>query len=225
MITRTNDYSLAYYLGLMTSEYQAGASPKLLLWLEALLGPLIDAGTCASLINSSFDIEAAYGDQLDVLGVILGQSRTVNFQPSDGSSPTLDDTYYRTVLKAKVARNQWSGQLSELETLWANLFSDGAVVVVDNQNMTMSLTVAGSMSLLTQELIENGYIVPRPEGVEITYYYYGASIPLFGYGIYNSYFQGYGSGKWRMSTTSSNAIFSYDSETTAFKGYDEGYWD
>jgi len=225
MITRTNDYSTAYYLGLMTSEYQAGASPKLLAWLEALLGPLIDAGTCAALINSNFDIEAAYGDQLDILGVILGQSRTVDFQPSDGSSPTLDDAYYRMILKAKVAINQWSGQLSDLETLWANLFPDGAVIVIDNQNMTISLTVAGSMSSLTRELIENGYIVPRPEGVEITYYYYGSGIPIFGYGIYNTYFQGYSSGKWRNSNNDSNSLFSYDEETTGFQGYDEGYWD
>src|SRR5271169_834402 len=108
--------AVPYYLSLITSEYQT--SPKFLAWLTACLAILDGIMGCAAVLDPAFDIDSALGPQLDVLGQIIGVSRLVNFTPSDGVSPVLDDYTYRILLKAKVGANQWDGQIGSLWALW-----------------------------------------------------------------------------------------------------------
>lgn len=179
--------SIGYYLSLLTHQYQN--SPKLLAWLQACLQPIIDAGVLAGQMVNAFDLDAAIGPQLDVLGQIVGASRTVGFQPSGGVSPTLTDATYRLLLRAKIAQNQWNGQIDSLYTLWPTLFPGGTITVLDNQNMTADIILAGVFSSIAQDLIINGYIVPRPEGVLYTYTF--ATLPIFGFDENNTFVAGF----------------------------------
>lgn len=178
--------SLSYYLGLLTSEYRL--APNLNAWLTTLLSPLNDTTNALALMTEAFDLDFAVGVQLDVAGQIAGVSRTVNFQPSDDVSPILDDDTYRLLIKATIAANQWDGTESALYPIWTALFPGGKIVINDNQNMSATVIMSGVFSSIIQDLIANGYIVPRPEGVEYTYVF--SELPVFGLDENNAFIAG-----------------------------------
>lgn len=181
----------SYYLDLLTSQYRN--STKLNDWLEAYLNMLNDASITVEGMYGFFALDSALGDQLDILGEIIGQSRTLSFQPTSGSS-ILDDTNYRLLLKAKIVKNHWNGQIGSLVSAWSVLFPDGQIIVTDNQDMSMDVLIVGNFDSLTQELIENGYIVPKPEGVKVNYAF--GTLPVFGYDLDTGYVAGYDTGSW-----------------------------
>lgn len=83
--------TLSYYLGLLTSQYQNPASPNLRAFLALLLQPFLDTSACAQLINAAYDVNAApppVGDQLDVIGLLVGASRFLPFTPVGVSATT-----------------------------------------------------------------------------------------------------------------------------------------
>lgn len=269
--------SISYYLGLLTSEYQL--APNWQAWLSAPLGIVNDINTCVASMVAAFDLDTAEGDQLDVIGQILGASRTVGFQPSGGGqltaafplvlhagsgylagdildvlepgasngqisvvsvvsgipqsytivdagenytttsppsgfptsggtgtgaqvrttataqpSPVLDDPTYRIYLMAKIMQNQWNGQQDALYSMWQQLFPGGRIAIEDNQNMTATIFLSGAFTQIIEDLITNGYIVPRPEGV--LYNYIFSQLPVFGFDLNNSYVGGFDEGYW-----------------------------
>jgi hypothetical protein len=112
-----------------------------------------------------FDIDNAAGVQLDLIGGIVGRRRLLDFQPQDGSSANLDDEMYRILLKAKISQNHWDGTIPGMYELWENLFPDYEIFIKDNMNMTMTAYLAGYVPNLLFDLINNDYIIPRPQGV------------------------------------------------------------
>jgi hypothetical protein len=192
--------TIQYYLSLITPQYQN--SPKFLNWFERLLRTSQGIVDLLTIFDDEFDLDTAVGDQLDMLGEILGQSRNLEFQPSYGISPILEDEMYRLLLKAKVIRNHWDGQAAYLIDRWADLFPEGKILIVDNQDMTISVTLEGAFSLpgisnsglLIPELIDNGLIVPRPEGVLMNVYV--GELPFFGFDLDDANIAGFDKGKW-----------------------------
>lgn len=165
------DKDLSYYQNLITSAHRD--KPKFMAWLTVGLDKLQAASSLADALPSLFDIDQAAGVQLECLGEIIGRSRTVNFQPTDGSSPVLNDDNYRLILKAKVIQNNWKGTIPELEAAWESLFPGSHIYIHDNQNMTMRVAVGGITSLMERDLVLHGYIVPKPQSVRINYYHFG----------------------------------------------------
>jgi hypothetical protein len=184
--------SITDYLNLVTSEHRA--STKFIAWATALLQPFIDVQTCADSIPAAFDLDTAIGAQLDILGQILGAARTVGFQPTGSVSPVLDDATYRILLKSKVLFNQWDGQILSIEEAWGNIFPGGHIFIQDNENMTMTVTATGITSYIQIDLIENGYIVPVPEGVGVNYIF--GTAPYFGFDSNNDVIAGFDAGYW-----------------------------
>jgi hypothetical protein len=183
---------ISYYAELITSQYRG--STKLLAWLAACLEPIHDASTLADSLVEAFDLGSAVGAQIDTLGVIAGISRTVPFQPSGGVSPVLDDDTYRWLIRATVARNYWDGTVGGIKRLWDTLFTDNAVHVHDNQDMTMDVICVGTFSSIQKDLIQNDLIIPRPEGVQINYTFG----KLFSYDEETSAMAGYDESYWGL---------------------------
>lgn len=181
-----------YYLNLVTSEYKM--APNFNANLASSIQLFVDVMNCNGTMTEAFDLDYAAGVQLDILGSIAGVSRTVSFQPSGGVSPILDDTTYRLVIKATIANNQWQGTQDELYVIWKQLFSSGTIVIFDNQNMTCTITLTGVFSSIIQDLIVNGYIIPRPEAVEYVFVF--GTLPFFGYDENNAFIAGYDTGHW-----------------------------
>lgn len=179
--------TLEYYLNLLTSEYQPPNSPKLNAFLLMLLKKFDDISQCQEQMDMAFDLDNAIGPQLDILGISLGAPRVVGFQPSGGVSPVLNDATYRIYLKARAALNQWDGTIGSLQSIWAKLFPGGQIIIADNQNMTATIILKGTFTSIQQDLITNGYIVPRPQTVQYTYTFGG---PTFGADLNNAFIAG-----------------------------------
>lgn len=154
---------LSNYLSQICGNFRG--STKFLAWLAANLTPYQDGIACLNTFDQAFGLLTAVGPQLDVLGAILGQPRTVGFQPRFGVSPVLDDTTYRLLLQATIYRNHWSGKLIDLWPGWFAIFPSSKLLISDHEDMTVSLLVGLSASTIVEDLITNGYIIPRPQGV------------------------------------------------------------
>lgn len=184
---------IGYYLNLITSEYRQ--SPNFMAWLQAALQPIDDLTTCLAQIPAAFDLDYAVGAQLDICGQIVGTSRTVPFQPSNGVSPVLDDSTYRILLKAKIAQNHWDGRINSLYGIWQTLFpGGGSIVIEDTQSMAATVIISGSFSSIVIDLITNGMICPRPEGVLYNFVY--STTPVLGFDLNNTYVAGFDQGKF-----------------------------
>lgn len=180
---------LSYYVGLFTSQYRTGNPKSIQGWFAVCMQPIADINTCVAGLNEDFDIDSAVGVQLDAVGLILGQSRIMPFQPSMSVSPILDDDTYRVLLYAKRGINTWNGKIQSLYPLWRILFPTGSIIFIDNQNMTATVILSGAFSSIETDLITNGLIVPRPEGVLYTYDI-SSNLPLFGADLDNAFIAG-----------------------------------
>lgn len=183
---------ISYYTGLLTSEYKGATNFNA--WLTAVLQIADDISNCLASVYQAFDLDFAVGVQLDILGQIIGVSRTVPFQPSGSVSPVLDDDTYRILLKATAANNQWDGNIGSLYPIWTYLFPGGRIAILDNQDMTATIIVSGSFTSIIKDLISNDMIVPRPQAVKYTYEF--GSTPLFGFDRNDSFIAGFDTGKW-----------------------------
>lgn len=177
---------LGYYISLVTSEYRN--SPKFLAFLTVLLKKFDDISQCLVAMDMAWDLDNAVGVQLDAVGSIVGANRTVGFQPTGGVSPVLNDATYRVYIKARAAQNQWDGKIDSLQPIWATLFPTGSIVIGDNQNMTATIFIDGTFTSIEKDLILNGYIVPRPQGVLYTYIF--DTFPIFGCDLSNTWVAG-----------------------------------
>ena len=162
----------ADYLALVTSQYKD--KTKFIAWLTANLDIVDDISTTIAGLDGNYDVDSAVGYQLDVIGLLVGVDRLLTIQPSDGSSPLVDDTTYRFLIKAKIAQNHWDGTIPELYNIWRAPFPLNTIKIQDNQDMTFSiLFVSQSYTTLQRQLISAGYIMPKPEGVGVTYNFNG----------------------------------------------------
>lgn len=122
-------------------------------------------------IPSAFDLRAATGAQLDVIGQWVGFSRYLNL--AGFGYVTLSDADYHPLLLAKMAANHWDGSMDTLQIIVNGLFplATFKLVVVDNQDMTMSILRMGDApTALQNALLLSDLIIPRPEGVLINNY-------------------------------------------------------
>lgn len=155
------------YLDNITSQHRD--KPKYIAWLSSCLNIIDHAYIMTKNMDNDFDLDNAIGKQLDILGQIIGRKRTLTFQPLNGHNPVLDDETYKLVLKAKVAMNMWDGKIESAYEIWNNIFDDIGLQLQDNQDMSLTAYITGYVNQIRQDLIQHGYIVPKPEGVRINY--------------------------------------------------------
>lgn len=155
------------YLNSVTSQHRD--KKKFIAWLSSSLTIIDHAYIMTKNIDNDFDLDNALGVQLDMLGQSIGRKRMLTFQPLNDHNPVMDDETYRLVLKAKVAMNNWDGKTESAYEIWDNTFKDIGLQIQDNQDMSMTAYVTGYVNQIRQDLIQHGYIVPKPEGVKINY--------------------------------------------------------
>jgi hypothetical protein len=122
--------------------------------------------------------------------------RTLPFQPSDSVSAILDDTTYRLLLKSVIMQAHFDGTMPNFNDIVTTMLGDTGLhfVVTDNQDMSVTVTAFGVTSSVISDLILHGYILPRPEGVNM------------------------------ILNISANKVFAWGEETTYYGGWGEGYW-
>lgn len=207
------------YLGLVTSQHRV--HEKFMRTVTALLTPSDDIFALAIELDDEFDIDHATGVQEDVLGEFVGAERTLPYQPRKGISPELDNAAYRKLLLAKIAKNQWKGGIYDIKELWNALFGKG-IIIQDNQDMSIDVLAIGVNDQITKEMVQQGLIVPKPQGVRVNYYF--ADHAVFGYDIETDTIKGYDHADWTNALP--DVSFAYDVEDPAsgMSGYDGSYW-
>lgn len=119
-----------YYESLITSEYRLAKKFK------KTVGVLVDYGiaadTAAESFLNAFGLETAVGDQLDTLGAIVGVSRTLDFEPPEGSTADIvcpdaaemaEDTSDPSAYK--IYKTPTAGQLGNAEVLVSAVMTGG----------------------------------------------------------------------------------------------------
>lgn len=157
---------IATYLDRITSEHKV--QPKFMGLVAARLQPFIDLFECLEEMDKAFDLDTAEGEQLDVIGEYVGVKRLLNFQP-EYADAVLTDPYYRMLLKAQISLNNWDGSVEGIKKIWGDVFPEYEIQIVDNQNMTMEARIIGLRQLFESELVQHGYITPKPMGVGVDY--------------------------------------------------------
>lgn len=215
----------AEYLELVTSFHRG--KPKFTANVEALTGPLADIQSFMRALISDFDLDAAVGSQLDIVGEWIGRSRYVETPianvyfsfddaprgfdkgvwkgPYDSVSglARLDDDTYRLLLRAKISANNWNGTVEAAKSALDLIFTDPAtkLFVQDNYDMSMAFGMAGTLpSILVLALFAGGYLPLKPEGVRATYLITSVNGgPLFGFDMNNDLIAGFDAGAWGVS--------------------------
>ncbi|WP_301962269.1 DUF2612 domain-containing protein [uncultured Megasphaera sp.] len=206
------------YLKLITSQHRD--KPKYMAMVTALLRPSDDIFALAATMDDEFDVMLATGVQEDVVGMLVGTNRTLDFQPDKGLDPVLDNAAYRMLLQAKIAQNMWKGGIMDLRDLWATIFGNG-IILQDNQNMTIDVVVIGnSFDQIVRNMIQKGMIVPKPQSVKLTTYF--SDQQVFGYDMETNTIRGYDEANWIEENTKDS--FAYDYDESGLFGYDTGNW-
>lgn len=210
------------YINLVTSEY--AGQPDFLSVISANVATPVQVQTLLAAMIALFDIDTPpVGKQLDIIGQWVGVSRNVQvpisgaffewdsvsylngwdygtWQPADAPTQitSLPDDAYLTLLKGRIAANNWDGTINGAYAIWDNLFSQFKILIMDRQNMSYDMAIVGGIvDTLTLALIEGGYIQLRPEGVKINNYLVSIdSNPVFAWDIENSLMQGWDEGEW-----------------------------
>jgi hypothetical protein len=211
------------YISLLTSEHSS--KPKFSAMVAAVAQCFADQINVMQSIPAAFDLDQAIGVQLDAVGLWVGIRRQVKtplnvyfsldttglgfdqgnwqgpFDPSTGLT-SLDDTTFRTLIRAKIAANSWDGTIPAAASAYANLFagSGSLIFIQDNSDMTMTVGVSGAIpSALLRALFSGNYLPLRPEGVLANYVVPSVNnTALFGMDVQNSYIQGFDAGSWAV---------------------------
>ena len=213
------------YLNLITSEYQQQPNFTAMISFFAAV-PVQVQNLLESMITTIFNLDTPpVGNQLDIIGQWVGISRNVSVPISgvffswDGAASvgwnygswqpvpavvaitSLPDDVYLTLIRAKIAANNWDGTTEGAYKIWAIVFPQFEILIQDYNNMTYALGIVGGIvDSLTIALIEGGYIPLRPEGVQIKNYFVAIDTnPGFSWDTENAYLQGWNQGSWLKS--------------------------
>ena len=156
------------YLALVESQHKV--RPRFMAVLEKYLQPVVDAHNLSDALPEAFSVENAVGAQLDIIGQIVGVNR--NYPYISGQTlARMDDDQYRLVIRATIAKNRWDGSFQSFAKTWNEIFAGQAMtaIVKDNMNMSCLVEISGDFDDAMAALITNGYVFPKPMGVQMTY--------------------------------------------------------
>lgn len=208
------------YLNLITSEHRD--KPKFMATVELTTSFFVQVQDVVRSFLEKFDLDNAAGSQLDIVGKWVGITRNVAIPADgvyfqwDGSQATgwdfgswgdtrqpvtitsLPDDAYRTLIRTKIAANQWDGTTEGAYEIWDQIFPVIRVLILDNQDMSYDLGLVGAIvDSLTLALVTGGYLKLKPEGVRINQVFVAVdSNPLFAWDSENEYLGGWDEASW-----------------------------
>jgi hypothetical protein len=182
--------------------------PKTYQWYGITQSISNDIQSAADDVRLMYDIDNNEGEQLDIIGRIVGVDRrvitgitTVVSEFGDTAAEcgdvevqfgndtiteedSLSDDYFRSLIKAKVQNNNNDTTIDGvIESINAIISGDVSVIVNDNEDMTFSVEIYGIMTEIETYLILNNNIIPKPQGVRITGYLLASAAMSCGDGV------------------------------------------
>lgn len=214
--------TISAYTGLITSEH--ADKPLFVAVISALCQPSADQQSVLAEMPEGYDIDVAVGVQLDAVGEWIGLSRILTIPltgvyfaldtagvgldqgtwlgPFDPTTQldVLPDDIYRQLLYAKIANNQWDGNVPGAYEFMNKVFPGDTFFIQDNGDMSMYIGVVGPTPLnaVTTALLENGYFDIKPVGVRVAGYVTPSVVgsPVFGLDAAGSVMAGLDIGSW-----------------------------
>jgi len=92
-------------------------------FVKAVLNHAVLLGDTTDSIGDAFDLMNAAGNQLDVIGELVGVSRLLSFVPLIGDR-RMDDDEYRVFIFMKIFRNEWDGTMEGAINIYKSAFKD-----------------------------------------------------------------------------------------------------
>lgn len=152
------------YLDKVTHQYRV--QPNFMRTLRAILWSVDGIHTSVQDLPDRFDVWTAVGEQLDILGQLVGIGRQIPALDIPGYDPVLTDDLYRILIMAKIAQNQWNGTNETFQQMLDDTIGKWVgAVYKDNQDMTITFSMEGTIDPVLIELINRGIIMPKPDGV------------------------------------------------------------
>ena len=149
---------------------------KFMGYVRAILSLGIGVASPVESMDMAFDISNAAGDQLDVIGDLVGLKRLLDYEPSVGSRE-MDDDEYRLCLKMTIAKNEWDGTNDGAFAAYKILNDSGiGINYYDNQDTTVSLVVQEALSVRIYEILRNTGLLLVPSGVSAEFEFSGESV-------------------------------------------------
>lgn len=142
-------------------------------------------------VYNSYDVDSVTGEQLDVIGRIVGIPRPIlrgaaydvfgyagndnytnyNVSPYIGDGAVVDlplnNDLYRKLIKAKIARNVSDGTSDSIIQLLEIVLGVKVTSLSSNGDKSFDIGIASELDNTTQYLLENFDLVPRPQGTRI----------------------------------------------------------
>ena len=140
--------------------------PKYMEYLDAILTPAIDLGELVETMGYSFDIDNLAGDQMDIIGELVGVSRLLPVAPTVGDR-SMDDDEYLMCIKMRIAQNEWDGTNGRAVELYKNVLGDTYnIYYIDNQDMSIDIMLGGTTNQREAEVLFLADVLLIPAGVK-----------------------------------------------------------
>lgn len=186
---------------------QYRVQPKAVQWYGIIPTLAVEICDAYEAVRNTYDIDAAAGEQLDIIGRIVVVDRSFESQvifeidtefgasnvesqfggngaqfQSTGTTISNDvsDVIFRTLIKAKIAKNNSISTLDDISEALQYITSVTDIHVVDNEDMTFSVSFGEELTDTERFVFNTFDVVPRPQGVRFLGFVEETSITQFG---------------------------------------------
>jgi len=137
-------------------HWQYRNATKLREWIDTL--PAIaetEIEEPAQTVAGILDIEARAGEQLDIIGRIVGIDRPANED---------DDALFRLLIKARIERNTGDATVDNIVRAAQFVTGNEVISLTDNEDMTWVIAFESEIDSTSLYAFQNYDILPRPSG-------------------------------------------------------------
>lgn len=186
---------------------QYADKPKAVQWYDITPTLADEISDAYESVRISYDIDLAVGEQLDVIGRIVVIDRSyesqvfydvdtffgadtlaAQFGGIDSQFETVgatiseevSDAIFRVLIRAKIAKNNSDATLDGVVKALGYITSSSPIRVVDNEDMTFSVSFGSELTDIERFVFNTFDIVPRPQGVQFLGYVEETAITQFG---------------------------------------------
>lgn len=200
--------------------------PNFVAMVSATVQPFADMKALFELIPLLYDVDVAVGEQLDVVGELVGVSRNLSapltnvyfafdtanvgfdsgiwkgpYDPDSGLI-ALPDEFYRLVIRARILNNNWNGSKESIYALASVVFAPYGFTyyVEDHGDLSIGIGLLGLTTpppILTA-LLNSGALDTKGVTIQITSRV-AQQGPVFSFDLDTLLFQGFDSGVWAVS--------------------------
>lgn len=165
--------------------------PKITEWYSITPTLALELADTAVQVKSMYDINAAYGEQLDIIGHIVvipryfmqdvplypglfadpdgdefGDTEAMFSETNVSADAAMSDELYRIAIKSKIVKNNSDGTIESILKGANFLLSKAKVLkVIDGEDMSFSIEFYGQITEIERYALLNADLMPKPQGV------------------------------------------------------------